>query len=372
MEYQLIILIISSNNLEVYDEMKKISQKYLTLFNNKIKFFYLEYRKQENDIEEIDNTLYFNGEESIIPSIYKKTIKGLEYINKYDYKFIMRTNLSSFLNINNILKFIDLLPKNNCGGGYLCFNDFVSGTGIFMSKDVANILVNNIDNSEIHDDVLISRIMTNHNITLFNINTYNYNIEYLCNNNYNDNININDNILYYRIRNDENRNIDIKYFNFLLNNIYNIEPIIESIAESIIESIIEPVIETSIEPIIEPITEPIIETLIELITETITEPIIEPITETITETIIETTIEPIIETTIETSIEPIIEPTIKTSIEPIIEKPIKLNMNKLLLIKNQIKQKSIIQKIEPIQQSNKQSYEQPKKLMNKNILLFMK
>jgi hypothetical protein len=264
MEYELIILIISSNNLEVYDEMKKISQKYLTLFNNKIKFFYLEYRKQENEIEEFENTLYFNGEESIIPSIYKKTIKGLEYINRYDYKFIMRTNLSSFLNINNILKFIDLLPKNNCGGGYLCFNKIVSGTGIFMSKDVANILINKIYNSQIYDDVLISRIMINNNIRLFNINTYNYNIEELINNDYNENINLNNNILYYRIRNDKNRNIDIKYFNFLLNNIYNIEPI---------------------------------------------------------------------------------------------EKPIKLNMNKLLLIKNQIKQ-----------QFNKQ----PKKLINKNILLFIK
>jgi hypothetical protein len=235
MKYDLIILIISSKNLNVYEEMKTISQKYLILFNNKIKFFYLEYRNQECDVYEIDNTLYFNGEECIIPSIYNKTIKGLEFINKFDYDFVLRTNLSSFLNIYNILNFIKLLPKNNSGGGYLCFNEFITGTGIFMSKDVANILINKIDNTQIHDDVLISRVITNNNISLFNIETYNYNIEYLCTNNFNENINFNDNILYYRIRNEENRNIDLQYFNILIKKIYNIELSIEQPIEPIIE-----------------------------------------------------------------------------------------------------------------------------------------
>ena len=220
MKYDLIILIISSDNLDVYKTMKQISQQYLTLFNDKIKFFYLECQNQQCDVYEIDDTLYFNGEEALIPTIYNKTIKGLEYINQFEYDFVMRTNLSSFLNVYNILNFINLLPKNNFAGGYLCFNAFISGTGIFMSKDVATILINNINDTHIHDDVLISRILQYNNIKLTDMDAYNYNIVYLINDTFDENIKINDNILYYRIRNDANRNVDLLYFNLLLKKIY--------------------------------------------------------------------------------------------------------------------------------------------------------
>lgn len=234
--YKLIILIISSNNLEIYSEMKRFSEIYLNQFNDKIKFYYLEYKQnQELKVYEEGNYLYFNGDESFIPGIYKKTVNAIEYINsKYNYEFILRTNLSSFLNIFNILSFLDTIPKTRYAGGY-SFQGFISGTGIFMSKDVGNILIKDQSNENIGDDILISNIISRNNIVINDILNYKWgfltssnesllpsNCEYISSGNFNENIQFSDNILYFRIRNEINRKIDLLYYKLLMKKIYNI------------------------------------------------------------------------------------------------------------------------------------------------------
>ena len=234
--YKLIILIISSDNIGIYSEMKRISQIYLTKYSDKIKFFYLEYKGfQEPEIIENGNFLYFHGNESYIPGIYYKTVKAIQYINdKYDYEFILRTNLSSFLNLDNILAYLDTVSNEKYAGGY-SFQGFITGTGIFMSRDVGNILVNNQRNTYIGDDVLISDTISDNNITINDITLYKWgfltssdesglpsNCEYISSGPFNENITFSSNILYFRIRNEINREIDIQYQKLLLKKIYNI------------------------------------------------------------------------------------------------------------------------------------------------------
>ena len=56
-----------------------------------------------NDIRE--NILLLDTEDSLIPGIYNKTIKAFEKINlSYDYKYIFRTNLSSFIRIDFMIE----------------------------------------------------------------------------------------------------------------------------------------------------------------------------------------------------------------------------------------------------------------------------
>lgn len=236
--YKLIVLIISSSDGGIYSYMKKISQLYLTLFTDKIKFFYLEYNNSLGDepVYNIDNHLYFQGTDSITPGMYQKTIKAIEYINKnYEYEFILRTNLSSFLNLNNILSYLDLVPNINFAGGY-SFQGFISGTGIFMSRDVGNILIQDQRNDDINEDVLISNIISQNNIPIINITAYKWgfltdadeshlppNCEFISCGAFDENIKYSSNILYFRIKNGSNRNIDIQYFKLLIKNIYNIE-----------------------------------------------------------------------------------------------------------------------------------------------------
>ena len=72
-----------------------------------------------------------------------KTIFGLEYINKtYSYKHILRTNLSSFFILDNLIKLNKSLPEANLYAG-VTTPHFISGAGFWMSKDIVEYILNN-------------------------------------------------------------------------------------------------------------------------------------------------------------------------------------------------------------------------------------
>lgn len=234
MKYKLMILVISSNDVKEYEEFKKIGKQYLSLFRDHIKFFYLEYDNEKIGNSDSDNDvgssviengddLYFKGTESVIPGIYNKTIKAIEYVDKhYDYEYILRTNLSSFLNLYNILSFLEKIPKTEFGGGFIHAEGFISGTGIFMSRDVGNKLVSvgTHYTSAHNDDVFISSILTG--ILRIDIKQIqNYTMKYFVNNSFNKDITYPENVLYFRIKNADRR-IDVLYFKLLLSQLYHL------------------------------------------------------------------------------------------------------------------------------------------------------
>jgi hypothetical protein len=205
--------------------MKELSKLYYNLFNDKIKHFYIEFKNDlEVDIIEEEDHIFMKGNESIIPGILVKTKLALEYINnKYNYDYVIRTNLSSFWDLNNLLIFKNYLPRENLCCGYLTFNLFISGTGIILSYNVSKKITSLINENIIeHDDVYISNLFANCKYTIQNIEKAGFSMEYLIYDNNNkipDNTN---NILYYRIKNGD-RNIDIDMFKKLLLKIYNVK-----------------------------------------------------------------------------------------------------------------------------------------------------
>jgi hypothetical protein len=248
--YKLIILIISSNNLEIYAKMKAISQKYYRLYPNEIKYFYIEYSNEiDSDLEVHNDHIFVKGEERGVDGLYYKTVQAIDYINKtYDYEYMLRTNISCFMHLPNILKFIDTLPKERLAAGYVGSDGkhtypWISGGGIFMSKDVTNYIVTDTryDNwQQKYDDVIMSLVIIENNIELKNIIKEQWRNEQTWKNDpndprkfshlmlvdgyYDDNIDFDKNILYYRVRNDTDRNnIDYKYHTYLLKQIYNID-----------------------------------------------------------------------------------------------------------------------------------------------------
>ena len=283
MHYKIIFLIISSDNESVYAQMKELSPKYYNLFNNQIKFFFIENRQLGNDqVIEDKNFLYINGSESFIPGIYQKSIKAIEYINqKYSYDYVIRTNLSTFWHMKNLFKLLDIKPKQRFAAGY-AFQGFISGTGIIMSRDVGNLVTSTPNSNYIGDDLAISQTIQSHGIHLYDITEYKWGFLIPANDNLPSNcryLNINDNdfsdILNFRIKNGGDRSIDAYYFNVLLQKIYNIgsinvpviepsEPVIEHVVQSIVvsnelivESIAEPV-ELIVEPVIKPVNNTIL------------------------------------------------------------------------------------------------------------------
>ena len=180
------ILIIYSEN-ENYIKMKEILTNYYNNFKN-IKFYFTQFRDQENDVELENNILFVKGEELYL-NILHKTIVSMKYIleNNEDLDFLIRTNVSTVINIENLINFCNSIDKTNiyCGGRALTLSwcdskggipmhdytyfglQFIGGDSIIFSKDIVEDIIKHRDklNYKLIDDVSFGSYMkTYHNI----------------------------------------------------------------------------------------------------------------------------------------------------------------------------------------------------------------
>lgn len=103
---------------------------------------------------------------------------ALDFTKGLDYDFIFRTNSSSYVNKKRLKQFAATLPteKLYAGKTLVDLNDFsglaVSGAGIWLSRDTADILRNEIDPAfEMEEDIVIGRILRKHGITAIEDNS---------------------------------------------------------------------------------------------------------------------------------------------------------------------------------------------------------
>jgi hypothetical protein len=219
--YEIIILVISSRS-EIYDNLINVYWKnlisYIKKHNHKIKVCMIYGKDITTDDLNIDNDdkLILNTSESYIPGILLKTLSAFKYIeDNYEYKHIFRTNLSSFLIIENLIKVSENLDNENVYAGVVGNTNncqFVSGAGFWLSKD--NILyiltnINSIDKSLI-DDVSIGKILGEKKKILLKRYDITNDINVIDKEKLLNNI-ILDGHYHIRIKNVKNRNLDVDY-----------------------------------------------------------------------------------------------------------------------------------------------------------------
>ena len=130
-----------------------------------------------------NNIIIANTGEGYIPQILKKTLFAFEYIyNNFNFKHLIRTNLSSFFKIEKLIKLSDSLSNKDIYTGIRGNNPtHINGAAIWLSKNVLFYLLQNETklNYKIIDDVAISNILFNKyykNLVLrknFNLKDYN-------------------------------------------------------------------------------------------------------------------------------------------------------------------------------------------------------
>ena len=176
----ILLLIIFSNN-SLYDEMLEIQKTYIHKHKNINTYFVTFNEEQMERVVIKDNIIYIKGRESYI-NILLKTLEALEYINthfKNKYDFVVRSNISTIINLDNLYKYLLSCPDTNLytGGTVESLqwllqpyeisekkqenrNDYyglkyIQGTGIIMSNDVVNKILKIKENIEydIVDDV---------------------------------------------------------------------------------------------------------------------------------------------------------------------------------------------------------------------------
>lgn len=179
----LILAIYSETNY--YNKMLQI-QRYQKL-NPNITRYFVTFRNQNSEIEIKDDMIFINGNESRL-NITKKTLLSMKYLlnnlgQKYD--FIIRSNISTIIDTNNLYNWLYEIPNYNiyCTGNILklqwldhtsgIFNKelfgtyYASGTSIILSYDVAKNIIENMDKirHDIIDDLSIGVYLNNYNPT---------------------------------------------------------------------------------------------------------------------------------------------------------------------------------------------------------------
>ena len=111
---KVLILTIFSDN-DIYNEMLNVQRKYIHNDDNIDAYFITFDENLEEDIKIIDDIIYVKGKETHINILYK-TMKSLNYIintlgQTYDY--VVRANISTVINFENLFNYLTTCPKTN-------------------------------------------------------------------------------------------------------------------------------------------------------------------------------------------------------------------------------------------------------------------
>lgn len=196
--YKFIILIIDSDSEPVYASLREVTRKYMNTFPNDIKSFFIRRSPDIHEPTVQGDTIYTHGEENFIPGIFEKTIHSMEFcLKNYSFDFLIRTNLSSFLNYHCLLEKYATFSPNKFVCAVRSVHDnipFPSGAFGIMSHDVVSHCVTNYDKCDrfkYYDDVALGQLIalqgvditqadrfqimfyTNKNVTIQDIMSYN-------------------------------------------------------------------------------------------------------------------------------------------------------------------------------------------------------
>lgn len=92
---------------------------------------------------------------------------ALKEVISEEWDYIFRTNTSSYVDKMRLFEFAKNLPKEKCYCGINLENSFASGAGFFITRDCANILIEEIENRRVPlEDVYIGQILTKRGIAI--------------------------------------------------------------------------------------------------------------------------------------------------------------------------------------------------------------
>jgi len=237
---KVVILIIchySEMNMMMLDELRRKIYK-----NHKINYYIVASRFSPSNPKELeveDDIIFVNQVETYF-NILNKTLKAMEYINnvlQLEYDFLIRTNVSTVINIPRLLTELSRIPKKNIsiGGNKMQINWtcpgygiddnrykgrwFVQGTSIVFSKDVCEDIIKNQHKIEkkIVDDITLFMYLGNFNKEAYDsVNKYAISF-YECSQKLDELHTIPKDFAFYRNKSEDMRDDDIMRIRFLCN-----------------------------------------------------------------------------------------------------------------------------------------------------------
>ncbi len=174
-----ILVLVGSSTIPPYDEFMKVQKEtWATVKNEHIEtwFYYADEQSKRLDFQTF--TTKCNPDFNYSHWRFKL---ALDFVWKWDWDIIFRCHSSSYVNVDMLYEAVKDLPTTGLYTGRLVGGEglgliewrnamvkqiCVSGAGILLSRDVADILRNNLNEDEdlAEDDVLIGRLLQLHGI----------------------------------------------------------------------------------------------------------------------------------------------------------------------------------------------------------------
>jgi len=144
-----LFLIIASRN-ELYDKIKEYWQKIIDKKHDNIDFYFL-YNDTSIEQEYIisGNDIFFQEKETFIPGIFNKTIRAINVCNYNNYDYIIRTNLTTFFYIPQLLRFLQNAEPSKIYAPFVKYSEryhytFPVGLCIIIHKSNVDKLMANL------------------------------------------------------------------------------------------------------------------------------------------------------------------------------------------------------------------------------------
>jgi len=241
MSPRIFIYIIASFGDPVYNQLIKLRKLQLSKYNIHHYFLFdeeppVDYTIDANDIylkkENIESLAKINSHMN--PFMIQRFLKGLQLIDEKQYDYIIRVNISTFINIDILLKELEDKARSKFAMSHIIYQNLsewdeysihtlrlFSGTCIIMSSDVISYLKSiNIYSEILHkhnDDTVLSHLINQYIKDYSSINLCFLETNICC-----DELSLKKYFV-FRIKNNIDRNYDILHWIFLLKQIDNIE-----------------------------------------------------------------------------------------------------------------------------------------------------
>ena len=116
-----------------------------------------------------DDIIYCNCLDDL-EHTFEKTIKAISQIDYLKYDYILRTNLTTYVNCDLLIKYCKYLKENNyeiaCGDIMLQDNFYIyRGNSLLLAPNVWKFIIDNPSHENLHDDLAISEILKNYRHT---------------------------------------------------------------------------------------------------------------------------------------------------------------------------------------------------------------
>ena len=172
---KIIILIIGCEKDKTFEKLEStVRSTWVSDEVENISTFFIYGNKNNSETVLIDDKIYCNHPD-MKRNIGYKTLDSFKFIDdNYEYDYIFRTNLSSYIDKKLLYKYVEDKPYDNFYDGMTGIDEksgvtFASGSGYFISKDLVKIALEDKQewNHGLWDDVALGKIMMARNINIY-------------------------------------------------------------------------------------------------------------------------------------------------------------------------------------------------------------